>query len=78
MLPTSFAIDLFVCLFFFAQDDAGLKGSFDQLGNLFLGGILGAVGLALIVVFIRLKMQGRRDATRSYMSIKPSEHDGQE
>ena len=75
MLPTSFALSLTVWLFLFAQGDAELKGSFDQLGNLFLGGVLGAAGLALVVVFIRLKIQNRRDATASYMSIKPPEHD---
>ena len=47
---------------------------FDELGGLFLWGILGAIGAAILVAFIRIKILDRRSAASDYTSINPSRH----
>ena len=57
-----------------AQQDAAAN-SFNELGSLFLWGIMGAIGVAAVVVVIWLRIQNSRTASASdYMSINPSKH----
>ncbi len=64
---------LFAALFLQAQasDDNG----FDDLGPLMLGGVIAAIALALVVAFVRIKVQNRKDASSDFSSISPSRYD---
>lgn len=63
---------LITALLSFAQGADSPANSFKELGSLFLWGMLGAVGLALIVAFVLIKVQSRRDASSAYVSINPA------
>lgn len=54
--------------------EAPVGETFEELGSLFIWGMAGAVLAAAVVVFIRLKIQSRREATSDYVSINPSKH----
>lgn len=43
--------------------------SFDDLGKLLLGGLLSAVGVAIVVVLIKMKTQGKEGASNDFISI---------
>jgi hypothetical protein len=58
-----------------AQSTASTADSFKELGSLFLLGMAGALGLAIVVVFIWLKIQSRREGASDYVSINPSRHE---
>lgn len=77
MFLISFFSAQLVALLFIAQGAESPGDQFRQLGSLFLWGILGAIGLAVIAVFIRLKLQSRREAAPDYVSIDPSKHGNQ-
>jgi type VI protein secretion system component VasF len=77
---------MFLISFFSAQLLASLSiaqaadstaDSFKELGSLFVWGIAGAVGAALVVVFIWLKIQSKREASSDHFSINPSKHSNQ-
>lgn len=77
MFPISFFSAQLVTLLLIAQSAESPGESFRELGSLFLWGMLGAIGLAVIVVLIRLKLQSRREAAPDYVSIDPSKHGNQ-
>jgi hypothetical protein len=46
--------------------------SLDDLGKLLIGGLLSAIGVALVVVFLKMKTQDKEGATNDFISISPS------
>lgn len=60
-----------------AQAADSTANSFNELNSLFLWGIMGAVGVAVVVVLVWLKIQSKKDASSDYMSINPSKHSNQ-
>ncbi|MBD0373430.1 MAG: hypothetical protein ICV60_21525 [Pyrinomonadaceae bacterium] len=78
MFPVSFSSALLLASLLIDQSADSTANSFKELGSLFLWGILGAICAALLVVFIWLKIQSKRDAASSdYVSINPSRHGNQ-
>jgi hypothetical protein len=77
MFLISFSAAQLLALLLFAQSTESPASSFQELGSLFLWGMLGAVGLAIVVVFIRLKVQSKRETAQSYVSIDPSKQGNQ-
>lgn len=69
---------LTIVLLAFAQAMDSPANSFKELGSLFLWGMLGAVGLALIVAFVLVKVQERRAGSSSYVSINPASQSNQD
>ena len=51
------------------------QSSFDDLGNLLLGGLLAAIVLAIAVAFLKLKNQDKKSASTDFISINPSSHE---
>jgi hypothetical protein len=47
-------------------------GNFDDLGKLLLGGLLSAIGVAIVVVFLKMKTQDKDAASNDFISISPS------
>lgn len=74
MYIISFSVAQLVTLLLVAQAVDSPANSFQELGSLFIWGIGGALILALIVVFVWLKIQSRREATSNFISINPSKH----
>jgi glucan phosphoethanolaminetransferase (alkaline phosphatase superfamily) len=73
MFLISFYYVRFIASLLIAQTDSTADG-FKELGSMFLWGMLGAVGLALVVAFVWIKIQSRREASSDYVSINPSKH----
>jgi hypothetical protein len=69
---------LMTALILLGQAADSPSNSFKELGSLFLWGMVGAVGLALIVAFVWLKFQSRREASSNYVSINPSKQGKQD
>jgi hypothetical protein len=67
-----------VLLLLFAQTTDSPADNFKELGSLFLWGIGGAVGLAVVVVLIWLRIQARRGESSGYVSISPSRQSNRE
>lgn len=57
---------------FMAQAAETEAGSFDDLGKLLLGGLLSAIGLAIVIVFLKMKTQDKEGASNDFISISPS------
>lgn len=74
MCLIGFSTAQLVALLLLAQSTDSPAGNFKELGSLFLWGIAGAVGAAIVVVFIWLKIQSKREASSDYVSINPSKH----
>lgn len=66
-----FNLSLISIVLFVAQSAEAEAGNFDDLGKLLLGGLLSAIGLAIVVVFIKLKTQDKEGATNDFVSISP-------
>jgi hypothetical protein len=77
MYLISFSSAQLVALLLLAQSADSPANSFKELGSLFLWGIAGAVGVAIVVVFVWLKIQSKREASSDYVSINPSKHSNQ-
>lgn len=77
MFLIGFYCSQLVALLLLAQADASTANSFKELGSLFLWGMMGAVGVAVLVVVVWLKIQSKRDTSSDYMSINPSKHGDQ-
>jgi glucan phosphoethanolaminetransferase (alkaline phosphatase superfamily) len=77
MFLVSFYYVRFITSLLIAQTDATADG-FKELGNMFLWGMLGAIGLALVAAFVWIKIQSKREASSDYVSINPSRHGNQE
>lgn len=77
MFLISFFSAQLITLLLIAQGAGTPASSFKELGSLFLWGMAGAVGVAVVVVFIWLKVQSKRDTSSDYMSINPSKHGNQ-
>jgi type VI protein secretion system component VasF len=77
MFLISFFSAQLLALLLIAQGAETPASSFKELGSLFLWGMAGAVGVAVVVVFIWLKVQSKRDTSSNYMSINPSKHGNQ-
>jgi hypothetical protein len=60
-----------------AQAAEAVAGSFDDLGKILLGGLLSAIGLAIIVVFVRMKTQDKAGASNDFVSINPNKQKDQ-
>jgi hypothetical protein len=78
MFLISFFTTQLVALLFLAQAQESAANSFKELGSLFLWGMLGAIGVAIVVVFIWMKIQSKREAATDYISIDPSKHGNQD
>jgi hypothetical protein len=65
-------ISLSSALLFIAQGADTEAHSFDDLGNLLLGGILLAILLAIAVAFLKLRSQNKRGAATDFVSINPA------
>jgi hypothetical protein len=76
MCLTSILMTALVALL--AQAGDSPANSFKELGSLFLWGMVGAVGLALVVAFVLVKVQGRRAASSNYVSINPANQSNQD
>jgi hypothetical protein len=57
---------------FIAQAAETEAGNFDDLGKLLLGGLLSAIGVAIVVVFFKMKTQDKEGASNDFISINPS------
>ena len=77
MFLISFFSARIIALLLIAQGTDTPANSFKELGSLFLWGMAGAVGVAVVVVFIWLKVQSKRDTSSDYVSINPSKHGNQ-
>ncbi|HVG35112.1 MAG TPA: hypothetical protein VM911_18740 [Pyrinomonadaceae bacterium] len=66
-----FITSLVSTVLFMAQA-ADTAGSFDDLGKLLLGGLLSAIGVAIVVVFFKMKTQDKEGASNDFISISPS------
>lgn len=75
MFHAIFSCAWFVASLLIVQATGSPGESFKELGSLFLWGILGAAGLAVVVVLIWLKIQSKRENASAYVSIKPSSHE---
>ena len=76
MFLISFYGAQFVVSILLEQADSTAK-SFNELNSLFLWSVMGAVGLAAVVVLVWLKIQSKRDTSSNYISIDPSKHGNQ-
>ena len=65
-------ISLFIALAFIAQASDAQAGSFDDLGKLLLGGLLSAIGVAIVIVLLKLKTQDKGGASNDFISISPT------
>jgi uncharacterized membrane protein len=61
-----------------AQAPQTEAGSFDDLGKLLFGGLLSAVCVAIVIVFLKLKSQGKEGATTDFLSITQTKHKDQD
>lgn len=77
MFLVSISVIQFVLLLSVAQGSESPADNFQELGSLFLWGIIGAICVAVLVVLIWLKIQSRRATTSDYVSINPSRHEKQ-
>lgn len=77
MLFISFSIAQLVAVVLLTQSADSTINSFNELGSLFLWGIGGAVAAAVLIVFIWLKLQSKRESSTDYISINPSKHGNQ-
>lgn len=66
-----------IALLLIAQGADTPANGFKELGSLFLWGMVGAVGVAVVVVFVWLKIQSKRNTSSDYISINPSNHSDQ-
>jgi glucan phosphoethanolaminetransferase (alkaline phosphatase superfamily) len=73
MLLISFYCVRLIASLLIAQTDT-TANSFKELGSMFLWGMLGAAGVAVVVAFVWIKIQSRREASSDYVSINPSRH----
>jgi hypothetical protein len=78
MFLISFSGIPLIASLFIAQSADSTADSFKELGSLFILGIAGALGLAILVVFIWLKIQSRGEGASDYVSINPSRHENRE
>ncbi len=69
-----FTINLLLAFSFIAQASDAQPGNFDDLGKLLIGGLLSAVGVAIVIVLLRLKSQSKGDTTNDFISISPAKH----
>jgi hypothetical protein len=67
-----FNISLVSIVLLRAQAAEAEAGNFDDLGKLLLGGLLSAIGVAVVVVFIKMKAQGKEGASNDFVSISPN------
>jgi hypothetical protein len=67
-----FITSLVSIVLFMAQAAETAAGSFDDLGKLLVGGLLSAVGVAIVVVFFKMKTQDKEGASNDFISISPS------
>jgi hypothetical protein len=74
MFLISFPGAQLITLILIAQTTESTANSFKELGSLFMWGMAGAIGVALVVVFIWLKFQSKREASSDHFSINPSKH----
>jgi hypothetical protein len=66
-----FSISLISIVLLMAQAAEAEAGNFDDLGKLLLGGLLSAIGLAIVVVFLKMKTQDKEGASNDFISISP-------
>ena len=66
------AISLLIAFSFIAQATDAQTNSFDDLGKLLLGGLLSAIGVAIVVVLLKLKTQDKGGAANDFISINPT------
>jgi hypothetical protein len=62
---------------FLAQAAEAEAGNFDDLGKLLLGGLLSAIGVAIVVVFVKMKTQDKAGASNDFVSISPTKQKDQ-
>lgn len=66
------SLTLALCLIAQGSD---AESSFDDLGYLLFGGLLAAIGAAVVVAFLKLKSQERKSDATDFVSINPSRHE---
>jgi predicted permease len=59
-------------IFFLLQENTG---AFDDLGKLLLGGVVGAIVLAIGFTLIRMRMRDKKPQTSSFISISGVENE---
>lgn len=67
-------ISLLLAFSFMAQASDAQINSFDDLGKLLIGGLLSAIGVAIVIVLLKLKSQNKGDTTNDFISISPTRH----
>ena len=69
-----FTVSLISLVLFMAQTTDAQMGSFDDLGKLLFGGLLAAVLVAVVIVFLKMKSQNKAGASTDFVSISPAKH----
>lgn len=69
-----FTVNLLLAFSFIVQATDAQTSSFDDLGKLLIGGLLSAIGVAIVIVLLRLKSQNKGDTTNDFISISPARH----
>ncbi|MBA3768186.1 MAG: hypothetical protein H0W99_14650 [Acidobacteria bacterium] len=69
-----FTISLLLAFSFIGQASDAQTTGFDDLGMLLIGGLLSAIGVAIVIVLLRLKSQNKGDTTNDFISISPARH----
>lgn len=72
-----FTISLSSAFSFIAQASDAQPGNFDDLGKLLLGGLVSAIGVAIVIVLLKVKTQNKGDTSNDFISISPHRHKDQ-